>query len=153
MGVVLNQIIPGILISCLVVGLSLYLHFVVLRAMSAHFGKPHSVFKRPMMTVVSIIFLTHILEIALFAAAFYIMGKVGLGSLTGAYDSTAVDYFYFSIATYSTLGIGDIAPDGAMRMVAGIEALSGLLLIAWSASFTYLMMERLWAEDGGRRDN
>ncbi len=32
-----------------------------------------------------------------------------------------------------------------MRIVAGIEALTGLLLIAWSASFTYLTMERLWS--------
>ena len=29
-------------------------------------------------------------------------------------------------------------------LVAGIEALTGLLLIAWSASFTYLTMERIW---------
>jgi len=93
------------------------------------------------------IFLTQVGEIARFAAAVYIMASVGLGGLTGAYNSTAVDYFYFSIATYSTLGIGDIAPDGAIRMVAGIEALAGLLLIAWSASFTYLMMERLWARE------
>ena len=100
-----------------------------------------------MMRVMAAIFLTHVVEITLFAAAFYVMGNVGLGQLSGAYNSTVVDYFYFSIATYSTLGIGDIAPDGAMRMVAGIEALAGLLLIAWSASFTYLMMERLWAKE------
>lgn len=95
----------------------------------------------------TVIFVTHLLEIALFAAAFYVMGNVGLGGLSGAYSSTPADYFYFSIATYSTLGIGDIAPEGAMRMVAGVEALAGLLLIAWSASFTYLMMERLWASE------
>jgi hypothetical protein len=31
-----------------------------------------------------------------------------------------------------------------MRIVAGIESLNGLVLIGWSASFTYLTMERFW---------
>lgn len=143
----MGQVIAGTLISFLLVAASLCLHLAVLRSMSRHFSKPDLAVKRPMIIIMTVIFLTHVVEIALFAAAFYAMGNVGLGQLSGAYHSTAVDYFYFSIATYSTLGIGDIAPDGAMRMVAGIEALAGLLLIAWSASFTYLMMERLWARE------
>ncbi len=143
----MGQVIAGVVISFALVAASLGVHFIVLRAMSRHFAKPQIAIKRPMMIVMTIIFLTHVLEIAMFAGAFYIMGNVGLGELSGAYRSAAVDYFYFSIATYSTLGIGDIAPAGAMRMVAGIEALAGLLLIAWSASFTYMMMERLWANE------
>ncbi|QFT76915.1 potassium channel family protein [Erythrobacter sp. THAF29] len=145
----MGQIVAGIAISFGLVAASLYLHFRVLRAMSLHFSKPKPTIKRPMMMVMTAIFLTHVAEIALFAVAYSIMGFAGLGQLSGAYHSTPVDYFYFSIATYSTLGIGDIFPDGAMRMVAGIEALAGLLLIAWSASFTYLMMERLWAKENG----
>jgi hypothetical protein len=31
-----------------------------------------------------------------------------------------------------------------MRLVAGIEALVGLLMIGWTASFTYLDMSRHW---------
>ena len=31
---------------------------------------------------------------------------------------------------------------------AGVEALNGLLLIGWSASFTYLAMERYWPMHG-----
>jgi hypothetical protein len=36
-----------------------------------------------------------------------------------------------------------------MRLVSGVEALNGLLLIGWSASFTYLAMERYWPLHGG----
>jgi uncharacterized membrane protein len=32
-------------------------------------------------------------------------------------------------------------------MVAGMEALTGLLMISWTASFTYLEMSRYWAHD------
>jgi hypothetical protein len=59
-----------------------------------------------------------------------------------------VDFFYFSITCYTTLGLGDVFPSGAMRIVAGIEALNGFVLIGWSTSFTYLAMERFWKEAG-----
>ena len=32
-----------------------------------------------------------------------------------------------------------------MRLISGLESLVGLLLITWSASFTYLEMSRLWS--------
>jgi hypothetical protein len=38
-------------------------------------------------------------------------------------------------------------PDGVLRLLAGVEALNGLLLIGWSASYTYLAMERFWNDD------
>ena len=31
-----------------------------------------------------------------------------------------------------------------MRILAGMEALTGLLMISWTASFTYLEMGRHW---------
>jgi hypothetical protein len=37
-----------------------------------------------------------------------------------------------------------VTPYGSVRLLAGVEALNGLLLIAWSASFLYLEMERYW---------
>jgi len=42
------------------------------------------------------------------------------------------------------LGFGDLTPVGPVRLLAGVEALNGLLLIGWSASFTYISMERFW---------
>ena len=33
---------------------------------------------------------------------------------------------------------------GELRLLAGVEALNGLLLIGWSASYTYIAMERFW---------
>ncbi len=131
-------------ISALLVGLCLNLHFRILRWCANAIEEIEADFRRPILVVVSLIFIAHLIEIVFFAVAFWLIDVSGTGSLEGAQVSTAADYFYFSIVSYTTLGIGDIAPEGAMRLVAGIEALTGLLLIAWSASFTYLMMERLW---------
>lgn len=108
-------------------------------------SKFESDMRRPMLAVLTLIFIAHLIEVILFAVAYWLIDLSGNGSFVGILAPTASDYFYFSIVSYTTLGIGDIAPEGAMRLVAGIEALTGLLLIAWSASFTYLMMERLWS--------
>lgn len=40
------------------------------------------------------------------------------------------------------LVFGDIVPTGPMRFVTGTEAICGLALITWSASFTFLVMQR-----------
>jgi hypothetical protein len=54
---------------------------------------------------------------------------------------------YFSAETFTSLGFGDVTPVGPIRLLAGLEALNGLLLIGWSASFTYIAMERFWERD------
>jgi hypothetical protein len=48
------------------------------------------------------------------------------------------------------LGYGDVLPHGDLRLLAGLEALNGILLIGWTASYTFLSMERFWprAPDG-----
>jgi hypothetical protein len=58
---------------------------------------------------------------------------------------------YFSVETYSSLGFGDLVPIGPVRMLAGVEALNGLLLIGWSASYAYIAMERFWTNDDRAR--
>ncbi|VAV89241.1 hypothetical protein MNBD_ALPHA04-2452 [hydrothermal vent metagenome] len=146
----MNDLIVGLFVSFLLISSCLYLHFKALRNGARIISGLDAGTRKPMLLVMVMIFLTHLMEIVLFAVAYWIMAKTGTGSLAGAHNSTSIDYFYFSIASYTTLGIGDIIPEGPIRVVAGIEALTGLLLIAWSASFTYLTMERIWSPDESR---
>jgi Co/Zn/Cd efflux system component len=53
-------------------------------------------------------------------------------------------YVYFSATTYSSLGIGDIVPYGAMRFITAVQVLNGLVLIGWSVSVTYFSVQKLW---------
>lgn len=66
------------------------------------------------------------------------------GSLVGTTGFLLANCMYFSAETYTSLGFGDLTPHGPVRVLAGVEALTGLLLIGWSASFTYISMERFW---------
>lgn len=70
---------------------------------------------------------------------------MGLGGLSGEHYGFW-DTVYFSAVTYSSLGFGALFPTGAIRMICGVEALNGLVLIGWSVSFTYLVMEKFWDE-------
>ncbi|VCU62298.1 hypothetical protein PEPIB2_93 (plasmid) [Tritonibacter mobilis] len=67
-----------------------------------------------------------------------------IGSFEGEGVNDALDYLYYSAVIYTSLGIGDIVPTGHLRFLTGVEALNGLLLIAWSASFLFATMNRLW---------
>lgn len=141
----MQEYVVPLAVSALLIALCLNLHFRILRLGASAISEFEADFRRPMLAILTLIFVAHLIEIILFAIAYWLIEISGYGSLVGVSQPTAADYFYFSIVSYTTLGIGDLAPEGAMRLLAGIEALTGLLLIAWSASFTYLMMERLWS--------
>ena len=66
------------------------------------------------------------------------------GSLSGAFDGSARDYLYISLVNYTTLGYGEIAPTGHLRTICGFEALTGLLMMAWSAAFTVFRLTDRW---------
>jgi hypothetical protein len=96
------------------------------------------------LVVLGAIMLVHVCVIGLFAISYYVMTLIGVGTMHGEFRGEPLDYFYYSATTYTTLGIGDVYAQGHMRIVAGIESLTGLVMISWSASFTYLQMERFW---------
>jgi len=98
--------------------------------------------------IVSVIAL-HFAQICLFGATLWLMLLwPATGRLLGEATHSFLDCVYLSSITFSTVGYGDIAPLGPIRFLAGTEALSGFVLITWSASFTYLEMEKFWrAED------
>ena len=94
---------------------------------------------------ISSVLLLHVLEIWIFGLVMWVLllAWPACGSI-GASAQHLFDYIYFSAITYTTVGFGDLAPLGPIRFLSGTEALTGFLLIAWSASFTYLEMERYW---------
>src|SRR5262245_48256293 len=98
-----------------------------------------------MIVVVSLLMLAHALETAVYAVAYSLMQhSFGLGALAGEVSGDFFDFLYFSATSYTTLGVGDVFPRGPMRLVSAVEAFNGLVLIGWSASYTYFAMRKLW---------
>jgi hypothetical protein len=90
----------------------------------------------------------HAVEVWIFALSFFWMHHAdGWGEFDGNFEGSLLDCVYFSFTTYTTLGFGDVVPHGELRYLTGLEALTGLLLITWTASFLYLEMTRYWDRD------
>ncbi len=102
---------------------------------------------------VGMIFIAHIIEIWIFALAYYLMLKFpNLGGVVGTTSEHGLllDSAYLSFVTYTTVGYGDIVVDGYLRYLTGIEALTGLILITWSASFLFIEMQKYWGSQNSK---
>lgn len=87
----------------------------------------------------------HAVEVWIFALAYYFMIEAGnWGTLRGDFDGSLMDCVYFSFTTFTTLGFGDIEPVGVLKFLTGLEALTGLVLITWTASFLFIEMQKYW---------
>jgi hypothetical protein len=140
--------IQTLVVTFVLVIITVIIHYEVLRELAAHVEDlrlPVRVRVRMALVMLAII-ATHIVEIVIFAIGMYIANRfLGIGALAGvAQDGLFGDYLYFSLVSYTTLGFGDIYPTDGLRLITGIEALTGLLMITWSASFTFLYMEKFW---------
>ncbi|MDP2066431.1 MAG: ion channel [Burkholderiaceae bacterium] len=127
--------------------LSTLVHYEVLRGLSAALPVLRIPTRSKLLVVLFAAFFAHALEIALYAAAYYGLVEVAhLGTLKGEGGASLLNCVYLSAETYTSLGFGDVVPTGPVRLIVGLEALNGLLLIGWSASYTYIAMERFWTE-------
>ncbi len=138
----------GWTVATVFVGATIAIHYEIMRLISDvvmpwALRRFHD--RRVMMLMMAVLMLGHIVEIWLFAFVFMLMAREpGLGSLSGSADQGLSTFLYFSAVNYTSTGYGDITPHGALRPVSVSEALAGLIMIAWSASFTYLKMEQIW---------
>lgn len=104
--------------------------------------------QRPMILVMILwLILLHVTEIWIFGFVYYgLVNAGGFGHFDGVPVLGLLDCVYFSATVFTTLGFGDIVPDGPIRFVTGTEAVTGLTLITWSASYTFLEMVKSWNE-------
>jgi hypothetical protein len=124
------------------------IHYEVLRALTVSLPAIAVPPRTKLIVVIFGAFFAHVAEIILYALTIYVLARyLALGSLGEARHFSMSVVMYFSAETYTSLGYGDVIPSGDLRMLAGAEALNGLLLIGWSASYTYIAMERFWRDD------
>ncbi len=133
------------LLNSIVVTIVVIIHYELLYRASLYIPKMRIKHRFRIVVGVFIALTAHAIEIWIFAVAYYFMNKTdGWGVLTGNFNGSLMDCGYFSFTTFTTLGFGDIEPIGHLRYLTGIEALTGLVLITWTASFLYYEMQRYW---------
>jgi hypothetical protein len=133
------------LVNMLVIGLAVVIHYEFLYRITLLMPKLKIRHRFRIVLGVFIALTAHAAEVWIFGISFYFMNKSeAWGYLQGNMDDSLLDCVYFSFTTYTTLGTGDIEPFGDLRFLTGLESLTGLVLITWTASFLYLEMTRYW---------
>ncbi len=141
-----------LVIACVLV------HYEVLRKLSAWLSRMRKLHRTRVLVLILGLLTTHIFEIWIYALGFALMdGVADFGTIAHVQDPAArsewLDYVYYSFMTFTTVGYGDLIPRGPIRFIAATEALTGFVLLGWSASFTFLEMQRFWREPKGGHSN
>jgi hypothetical protein len=139
-GFAVVAVTAGVVIACILLH---YETFAGLQKLLTSL-RPHVRRRRILLLMFGLLAL-HVADVWLFGLGYYVLiDGQGVSRLLGSHGGGLLELVYFSAVVYTTLGLGDLVPTGAIRFMTGTEALTGFLLITWSASFTFLEMQRFW---------
>lgn len=134
-----------VLLTLVLVGLSVVLHYEALERLTRWMPGLKAPPRLRVLFLIFGILTVHTAEIWIFGSGIYLAAQYpSFGSIGGVSTLRLLDAVYLSTTTYTTVGYGDLTPHGPLRLIMGSEALTGFVLITWSASFTYLEMQRFW---------
>jgi hypothetical protein len=129
----------GIVVGCVL------MHYEALSKLTGWLKRIHIRPRPRILVMILSILLIHVAEIWVFGIGYWLLTlDPSHGELLGPLAIGLLDYVYYSAVCYTTLGLGDLTPVGNIRLLTGMESLTGFVLIGWSVSFTYLEMDRFW---------
>jgi hypothetical protein len=80
-----------------------------------------------MVATVLVLMLAHVIEIAVWALSYALVGAAPDGS----------DLLYFAFVNYTTLGYGDVTPVKAWQLLGPMAAMTGILMFGWSTAILF----------------
>ena len=101
---------------------------------------------RALTSTVIVLISLHAVQIGVWAIAY--RSLVPVGEL-----ATFEKALYFSFVTFTTLGYGDITLSEGWRVLSGIEALNGILLVGWTTALLFAVVQRTWQGLGRKKRN
>ena len=126
--------------------LTVLVHAAGTSAWLRHLGHRYGIGDEPWGTLMSMRILSttvlaliglHAIQIAMWAVAY--VALVELNEIT-----TFESALYFSFVTFTTLGYGDITLSEPWRVMSGIQALNGILLVGWTTALLFAVVQRSW---------
>jgi hypothetical protein len=137
-------VFPAVLACFLTVILCVYVHLTTLRLLN---DRVMPRFQRHSRTAVGLMVLValvaHLLEIWIFSVAILVVGSLSDTQFAEELQLDGFDAFYYSAVSYTSMGAEPLH-ESSLRILTAIEALTGLILITWTASFIFLVMQRTW---------
>ena len=135
----------AVLVTALSISLAIVIHWLAVRLLW-RYGRPRLVaFGGHGIGILLLgCIVAHLLEIGVFALGIFIVAAwEGQMNLADEFRDKNLDLWYYSAAFYTSLG-ADRPPTAGLRMFVTSEALTGLILITWTASFLFILMQEAW---------
>ena len=126
--------------------LSVGLHYEFLVLASAAVRILPGAGRADVVLAVVVALVAHVIEVVAFGIGWLVLIRAGVVELSIP-SPTLSEIIYFSGSVYTSLGFGDVVPVRGGRFLVVLEAVTGLVLIAWTASFTFYQMRESWIED------
>jgi len=131
----LQQIAFGGAVSVLNIAIHAFLMTSVVMVSRSAFARsvnglrfhPSILFVKVMVPTVSVLMITHVLEVIVWALAYFIVGAAPVDA----------DQVYFAFVNYTTLGYGDVIPVASWRLLGPLTAMNGMLLFGWSTAVLF----------------
>jgi hypothetical protein len=140
--------IAVVLVTGFIVLACVLLHYEVFSLLTRALARLHlRIRRRRIILLIFGILALHVAEVWMFGFGYLVLLDDQSFSQIHGSKGALLDLVYFSAVVYTTLGLGDLVPAGSIRFMTGTEALTGFVLITWSASFTFLEMQRFWKND------
>jgi hypothetical protein len=132
----LRQIVLGAVVSIC----SITIHALVMtllvgvarRVSTIRTASPSLFLTTIMIVTVSVLMAAHASEVAVWSAAYLMVGAVPPGNSA----------LYFAFVNYTTLGYGDILPAKEWQLIGPITAMNGVLLFGWSTAVIFDVLRK-----------
>ena len=134
--VLLGLLIIGLTVVIQAVGTNYWLKLFV----SAHKRLSQEKFKRRTVRILiltsSFLISLHLVQASIWALLYLLLPGV-------TEFQTFEKAVYFSLVTFTTLGYGEITIESGNRILAGLEAVNGIILIGWSTAFMFFVYQEI----------
>jgi hypothetical protein len=89
--------------------------------------------------VILAVFVAHVIEILIWAGFYYFKTSISeIPTLEAA--------MYFSTASFTTVGFGDLVLSIDWRLLSSFEATNGMILFGWSTAFIFSVVRHVYSE-------
>jgi hypothetical protein len=82
--------------------------------------------------------LIHTIHSLVWAICYYLIPE------TASQFASFSEAVYFSLVTFTTLGYGDISLNSNWRLLSGLEAINGIMLIGWSTAMMFALIQNIY---------
>lgn len=128
-------------LALVVIAAVILLHHEVVHRVLGWAARSRAHARMKTLVAITTFIMAHNIAIWIFATGYWLGETIGAGSFLAGAMNGPLDYAFFSAEAYTSVGFDAMfRPTGGLRMIAAMEAVVGLTMIAWSGSATYLVL-------------